>query len=151
MKDVNHQKIKLEQKKNRLAAEELKLKFKERKARTRNLIELGGLIIKAELDNLPANALYGALLTLKDTLDKDDGIQAVWIVKGNAAFNKETKARVAIVLKFKEQPESIIRNHLREHGLMWNRFRQEWYGYTSDLDSLKEGITNIQHTLEIIN
>ncbi len=39
MKNVSEQKIKLEQKKNRLIAEETRLKLKERKMRTRHLIE----------------------------------------------------------------------------------------------------------------
>ena len=47
MSQLEEQKIKLEQKKNRLAAEELKLRFKERRAHTRNLIELGSLIVKS--------------------------------------------------------------------------------------------------------
>ena len=58
MKNVEEQKKKLEQKRNRLAAEETKLKLKERKARTRHLIENGGLITKAGLSHLPSNALY---------------------------------------------------------------------------------------------
>jgi hypothetical protein len=33
--------------------------------RTRHLIEIGGLVVKAGLDHLPANTLYGALISLK--------------------------------------------------------------------------------------
>ena len=151
MSQLEDQKIKLEQKKNKLATEELKLRFKERKAYTRNLIKLGGLVVKAGLDSLPVNALYGALLSLKDTLEKDDAVQAVWIVKGNAAFNRERQEKVAIILKFKKETESNIRDLLREHGLMWNKFRGEWYGYTTDLDSLKEGLGSIPYNLEIVS
>ena len=59
MKNVAEQKVRLEQKKNRLIAEETRLKLKERKMRTRSLIEQGGLIVKAGLDHLPTN-LYMA-------------------------------------------------------------------------------------------
>lgn len=151
MSELEQQKIKLEQKKNRLAAEELKLRFKERKARTRNLIELGSLVVKAGLDSLPVNALYGGLLSLKDALEKDDAIQAIWVVKGNAAFNREQQEKVAIILKLEEETESNIRELLRDHGLMWNKFRNEWYGYTTDLDSLKESLGSIKYNLEIIS
>ena len=51
---VESQKIKLEQKKARVAMEETKLKLKERKVRTRALIEKGGLITKAGLDSFVA-------------------------------------------------------------------------------------------------
>ena len=87
MKNVEEQKKKLEQKKNRLSIEETKLRLKERKARTRHLIENGGLITKAGLDHLPANALYGALLSLKEQINGNDQIIAAWIVKGDKAFN----------------------------------------------------------------
>jgi len=52
--------------KARLAEQEAKLKGAERKARTRWLIEAGGLIAKVGLFDLDANALCGALLSLRD-------------------------------------------------------------------------------------
>jgi hypothetical protein len=61
-----------EQQKARLAEQEARLKDAERRARTRRLIEAGGLIDKASLLDLDANALYGALLSLRDgATDKD--------------------------------------------------------------------------------
>jgi len=42
MQDIEEQKVKLEQKKNRLIAEETRLRLKEQKMRTRHLIEIGG-------------------------------------------------------------------------------------------------------------
>jgi hypothetical protein len=54
----------LEQQKARLQLEENRLRDAERKARTRRLIEAGGLLDKAGLLALDANALYGALLQL---------------------------------------------------------------------------------------
>ena len=56
----------LEQQKARLQLEEGRLRDAERKARTRRLIEAGGLLDKAGLLALDANALYGALLSLRD-------------------------------------------------------------------------------------
>jgi len=47
MQDIENQKVKLEQKKNRLVVEETRLKLKEQKMRTRHLIEIGGLVAKA--------------------------------------------------------------------------------------------------------
>jgi hypothetical protein len=59
------QRVALAQRKAKLDEQLRKLAERERRARTRNLIECGGLIVKAGLADLPANALYGALLTLK--------------------------------------------------------------------------------------
>ncbi len=64
MKNIDQQKIRLEQKKNRLVLEEARLKINQRKMRTRHLIELGGLIVKAQLDHLPTNSLYGGYYQL---------------------------------------------------------------------------------------
>lgn len=150
MKNVEEQKKKLEQKKNRLAAEETKLKLKERKARTRHLIENGGLITKAELDYLPSNTLYGALLSLKDQLDENKEIMAAWVVKGDKAFNEEQQKFTPVILTFENQPEKEIRDQIRSLGLRWNKFRKEWYGTCTDLDVLNAVIKNQQHKLEVL-
>lgn len=59
-----------------------------RKARTRKLIALGGLVAKAKLDDWNANALLGAFLLLKDREADQLQIEA-WIYKGDKAFSKE--------------------------------------------------------------
>jgi hypothetical protein len=147
---VELQKIKLEQKKARVAMEETKLKIKERKMRTRALIEKGGLITKAGLDHLPTNALYGGLLSLKKNLNTNENLLSSWIVHGNAAFNSETKNSIPVILKFDDEPSSDIRTFIRSHGLRFNRFRQEWYGNTTTLDELRESLGKIKYDLEII-
>lgn len=55
-----------EQNKARLAEAEAKLREAERKQRTRRLVEAGALADKAGLLELDSNALYGALLSLRD-------------------------------------------------------------------------------------
>lgn len=150
MKNVEEQKKKLEQKKNRLSIEETKLKLKERKARTRHLIENGGLITKAGLDRLPSNALYGALLSLKEQINESQEIMAAWVVKGDAAFNEEQQKFTPVILTFENPPEKEIRDQIRSLGLRWNKFRKEWYGTCTDLDVLNAVIKNQQHKLEVL-
>jgi hypothetical protein len=150
MMDIEKQKTKLEQKKARMILEEARLKIKERKMRTRALIEKGGLVTKSGLDNLPTNALYGALLSIKKNLDNNENLLAAWVVKGNAAFNAETKNSTPIILKFPEEPNSDIRAFVRSHGLRFNSFRQEWYGNALRLEELKSSLGKIQYNLEEI-
>ena len=150
MQNLDEQKIKLEQKKARMQLEETRLKLKERKMRTRSLIEKGGLITKAGLDYLPSNALYGALLSLKKDLDDNENLLAGWIIKGNAAFNTETKDTIAVILKFPEEPNSDIRAFVRSHGLRFNSFRQEWYGNAYRIEELKTSLGKIKYNLEEI-
>ena len=143
--EINIKKKKLEQKKARVKQEELMLKLRERKSRTRHLIELGGLVTKAGIDNLPSDILLGALLSLKESLNENDRIISSWKNMGETFFTKEIKDKIAILLTFKEQPDSDIRTLIRSHGLKWNALRKEWYGYINSLEKLKEDLNEISN------
>ncbi|WP_300014355.1 conjugal transfer protein TraD [uncultured Roseobacter sp.] len=63
----------------------------ERRKRTRHLIELGGLVVKARVVDITEDdraLIYGALLWMADKLQSDQGDQArdVWAEKGKRAF-----------------------------------------------------------------
>ena len=151
MQNVVEQKARLEQKKNRLIAEETRLKLKERKMRTRHLIEVGGLVTKAGLDYLPTNTLYGALLSIALSLETNQAIKEQWTEIGKTKLDQEQTNKHAVILKFEQEPSSEIRQVVRNYGLKWNKLRTEWYGYVSDLDSLKVELNTAAHNLEIIN
>jgi hypothetical protein len=66
----------------------------ERRKRTRHLIELGGLVVKAGLVNLTGDdraTILGALLWMADKLQSDQGerARALWAAKGKQAFEAE--------------------------------------------------------------
>jgi hypothetical protein len=66
----------------------------ERRKRTRHLIELGGLVVKAGLVNLTGDdraIILGALLWMADKLKSNQGEQAraLWAAKGKEAFAAE--------------------------------------------------------------
>jgi hypothetical protein len=68
----------------------------QRRERTRQLIELGGLVAKAGLVDLSGDdraALYGALLELSDRLKAADGetTRQLWRRRGQRAFALETE------------------------------------------------------------
>jgi hypothetical protein len=67
----------------------------ERRKRTRHLIELGGLIVKARIVELTGDdraIIYGALLWIADKLKSDQGEQArsLWAAKGKQALEADT-------------------------------------------------------------
>lgn len=69
-----------------------------RRERTRHLIELGGLVVKAGLVDLVDDdraTLYGALLTIAERLwsEERDTALALWRRKGRRAFDQESKDR----------------------------------------------------------
>ena len=148
MDNVAQQKLKLEQKKNRLVAEETRLKLKERKMRTRHLIAIGGLITKAGLDYLPTNTLYGALLSIAKSLEADEVVKEQWTKIGKTKLDQEQTDKYAVILKFEQEPSSEIRTVVRNHGLKWNKLRCEWYGFIFNIDSLKNDLGTIQYQIE---
>jgi hypothetical protein len=63
----------------------------ERRKRTRHLIELGSLIVKAGIVDLTGNdraTIYGALLWMAGKLKSEHGeyARALWTAKGKQAF-----------------------------------------------------------------
>ncbi len=87
MENVIKQRLKLQQKKAKIITEEAKIKIIERKMRTCRLIELGGLIAKAKLDDLPTNTLFGALIALKNELTESPHIKDQWTKIGRDIFD----------------------------------------------------------------
>jgi hypothetical protein len=70
----------------------------ERRKRTRHLIELGGLIVKAGIVDLTGDdrvTIYGALIWMADKLRSDQGEHArsLWAAKGKQVFEDERKER----------------------------------------------------------
>lgn len=69
----------------------------ERRKRTRHLIELGGLVVKAGVVDLTGDdrtMIYGALLWIAEKLNSRDGERAreLWARKGKSAFEVEHSA-----------------------------------------------------------
>ena len=120
-----------EQQKARLAEQEAKLKGAERKARTRRLIEAGGLIEKVGLLDLDANALYGALLSLRDGAGDKDQV-GKWAALGGRTFAREARLRdegkEAVVLTFPAPLDKDITATLRQAGFRFSRVMQHWEG-----------------------
>jgi hypothetical protein len=63
----------------------------ERRKRTRHLIELGGLVVKARIVDLTGDdraMIYGALLWMADELQSDQA-RKLWAAKGKQAFEAD--------------------------------------------------------------
>jgi hypothetical protein len=120
-----------EQQKARLAEQEAKLKTAERKVRTRRLIEAGGLVDKAGLLDLDANALYGALLSLRDSADNKEQV-GKWAALGGRAFAREARLRdegkEVIVITFPHALTKEATAPLRAAGFRFNKVMQHWEG-----------------------
>jgi hypothetical protein len=130
-----------EQQKARLAEQEAKLRDAERRVRTRRLIEAGGLVDKAGLLELDANALYGALLSLRD--DADDKSQVdKWAALGGRTFTHEARLRdegkEPIIVTFPAPLPREATNALRAAGFRFSKILLHWEGLArlADIDPL---------------
>jgi hypothetical protein len=66
----------------------------ERRKRTRHLIELGGLVVKAGIVDLTGDdraMIYGALIWMAEKLRSDQGTHAreIWTAKGKQGFEAD--------------------------------------------------------------
>ena len=130
-----------EQSKVRLAEAEAKLKLDERKQRTRRLVEAGALVEKCGLLDLDSNALYGALLSLRDGADDKAHVEK-WAARGGRTFAREAKARdegkEAVLLTFAAPLSKDATTALRKAGFRYSRVMQHWEGLArpDDADAL---------------
>jgi hypothetical protein len=74
----------------------------ERRRRTRHLIELGGLVVKARIVDLTGDdraLIYGALIWIAEKLrsNQAEHARAVWTVKGKRAFEADRESEKNIV------------------------------------------------------
>ena len=131
-KNLQQRKAELERQKIAIMGKEKALKETERRERTKKLIEIGGLVAKAGIDTLDTNALYGALLTIKEKMNKPETL-GQWSQKGASAFAKGINEGdgVPLIVQFKEKPSEEARSAIRALGLKWNVIRQEWQGIAS--------------------
>ncbi len=120
-----------EQQKAKLAEAEARLKLDERKQRTRRLVEAGALVEKTGLLELDSNALYGALLSLRDGTDDATQVEK-WAALGGRTFDREAKARdegkEPLLLTFTASLSKDATTVLRRAGFRYSKVMQHWEG-----------------------
>jgi len=121
-----------EQQKARLAGMEAKLKDAEKRARTRRLIEIGGLVEKAGLSGLAVEALYGGFLSLRENSENRKQLDQ-WAAAGAQAISGEDpgtdKDRGPMVLSFPKPLPKEASAQLRANGFRFNKVLQHWEGF----------------------
>ena len=121
----------LDQQRAKLQLEENRLKEAERKARTRKLIEAGGLVDKAGLLDLDSAVFYGALLQAAADANNAERVEQ-WRVAGGRAFDHEAKARDAgrepLVLTLPDAASAPVQAQLRKAGFRWSKVLRHWEG-----------------------
>lgn len=125
-KKLGEEKKKLKEK---LAAKEQKLKEREKKHLFNQLIGIGKLASKANIDNLEKMALLGAFIEISQKKN-EQLILENWskIAEEFLKYIDQNNA-VSLSVKFPSPPDKIILDKLKELKFKWNRFRKEFYGF----------------------
>jgi len=120
-----------EQQKARLAEAEARLKLDAQRQRTRRLVEAGALAEKAGLLELDTNALYGALLSLRDGASDKTQLDT-WATLGNRALEVENRARdegkAPVLLTFTAPLSKDATVILRKAGFRYSSVMRHWEG-----------------------
>ena len=81
---------KQQQQVHRMEASLAKLKLKERKADTRRKIQLGGLVIKANIADEAAAVILGILIDAAQEMGANEQLKENYRAIGDAAFKEDT-------------------------------------------------------------
>ena len=127
---------KVAERKAKAGRDEVRLKDQQRAERTRQLIELGGLIAKAGIDGLPPRALYACFLRIAEEA-KDKSKVAVWEREGGRHFQVEDDAREIAIARFPGKVETELAASLRKLGFHWNRLLGQFEGNVLYADAEK--------------
>lgn len=132
---------KADARKARAEQEAARLKLMQRKERTRHLIEVGGLLVKAGIDQLPPAALYDRFLRIAAEAKDDPKAVAAWERAGSKHFQKEADTRVVAIARFGTKIDPELAATLRDIGFRWNRFLKQWEGKVA-FDEAKAVVEN---------
>jgi len=116
-----------EARKAKAEQEAARLKLIQKKERTRRLIELGGLAVKAGIDELPPTALYACFMHIAKEAKNPDTLTR-WERIGSKHFQEEEDMRVIAIARFPDKVEPELAAALRSAGFRWNRFLKQWEG-----------------------
>lgn len=124
------------QRKAKAEQDEARLKERQRAERTRQLIELGGLVARAGIDALPPSALYACFLRIAEDA-RDAGKVTAWEREGARHFATEIDAREIAIARFPGKVEINLAASLRTLGFRWNRLLGQWEGNVRYMDAEK--------------
>lgn len=141
------QKIKLQE--SRIKAKKMRINGKEKKAKDRIKYNLGGLVIKAGIENLNNNELLGAFLEIKERIKEGSNVKK-WRDKGATAFEKD-KAQNGedLIISFESEPPKEAKDIIKKHKIKWNRYRKEWQGCAKK-DLLESELKEFGATIESV-
>ena len=141
--------LKLEQKGLKLAKQKAAINAQKRKIDNQRKYELGGIVVKAGLNEFDNATLLGALLDVAKT--KDASKLAQWREDGGAVYandaREKSRSTQPLFVSFQAEPSDDIRAALRGKGFHWNAAVTRWEG-NSNIDDVRALVAAANGTVE---
>jgi len=142
--------IKLESQIERLKNRAKILKEKQRKARTRKMIELGALVEKAGISDLDSPTLLGAFQELKQKSSQKHVVEE-WKKTGESLLVLSIQESLKpLILTLGQEPGPEDRAALKTLKFKWNPFRKEWHGM-GIYNEIQEKFKHLSPHIEQVN
>ena len=139
MTTLERQKEKLETSKERLKQREKLIKLREQKEKNKGIYQIGRIAKKASLLDMDREALLGAFLEISERSKNQKDVER-WKEQAQSYSNESSERQMdSVVVSFAGDPSNEAKKLIKDFGLKWNRFRNEWYGYAS-LDEVKSSL-----------
>ena len=153
LEKIDKAKQKLDEEKQRLKAKikskEEMLRIKEKKQLFNQLVEIGKVAQKANINDIDRLTLLGAFIEISK-VKEDPSKLASWRKQGELLEEKNSQSdSSALTIKFSSTPSEANLKKIKELKFKWNRFRKEFYGY-GNKETLNNLLKNDQPIIEEI-
>jgi len=146
MQEQENKKNVVDEKKRVLKKMEKSIRDTERKISQKKINSIGKLAVKAKLDEIDLEILYGAFVDISIKIS-DDSYKSSCLELARKQQHPLNGNRVAI--SFNKPPSLEIKEQLKNLSFKWNRFRGEFYG-TCEQTTLSNILKDVEHKIEVI-
>lgn len=136
MVDLEDKKKQLYLEKSRLESKEKTIREKERKLKTKKLIEIGELATRAGLSEIDTEILFGAFLDVKEKSVQEQYLEIWKTLAEKAKILQSSQNSQPLIISVHSTASASLKTTLKALKFKWNPFRKEWYGY-GDINQLK--------------
>lgn len=141
-------KKRLDEERYKISLKEQRLKEREKKEQFKQLLDIGRLASKANIDTLDKKALLGAFLEISQKKEDASALE-LWQQAADKVLFIHQNELVRLTIKFKENPSKDILDKLKSMDFKWNRFLKVYYGNGSK-EEICSQLRGVEYKIEEI-
>jgi hypothetical protein len=102
---------------------------KEKISENKKLIALGNLVVKAKIDHLNNEYLFGAFIEIAEYSKNPENLNRWKENRKNICTQNPEFKKNKITISFKKTIDPSLKIQLKNLGFKWNKFSGEYYGF----------------------